>query len=283
MEKIEISLGDANDASIAVEKLLTEYGVEDGPQPEKENPTIWRYRTFEQLVKFLSSGKLWFSHVSEFDDPYEAISVKESDPVYSLDDQLPGTDQVHSNENYYRTYGYGVSYANCWHMNDSESAALWNQYGGEQNAVAIKSTTERLQEVLEAEAYRIGFGKVEYDLKEGVEKPVFHKRDDFEYENEYRAVIFNYPRFMSIQASWSEIRNEYKKYNGDSSEPSIADLMGKGEGIKIDINRLIEAIYIDPTAKERFVTAARDAVQEFVDCPVEPSSIFDDPLSEGSE
>lgn len=283
MEKIEISLGDADDASIEVEKLQTVYGVEDGPQPKKENPTIWRYRTFEQLVEFLSSTKLWFSHVSGFDDPYEAISMKESSLAFSFVDELSGEDQTHSNETYNREYSYGVSYANCWHMNEGESAALWNQYGGEQNAVAIKSTSERLHEVLGAERHRIGFGKMKYGLSGEVKKPVFHKRNDFKYENEYRAVIFKYPHFMSVVASWEDIKQEYKKYNGIHSEPSIVDLMPEGEGIEVDLDELIEAIYVDPTAKNRFVKAVRDVVSKFVDCPVKQSSIFDDPLSEVGE
>lgn len=170
MDKIEISLGEADDASIEIDRLTHELNLGDGPQPEKENPTIWRYRTFEELVEFLSSRKLWFSQVSQFDDPYEGISFQNSVPTSSGDyfstlELFSGEDETHADEEHRRDYGYALSYANCWHMNENESAALWNQYGGQQNAVAIKSTTERLQQVLGSETYRTAFGKVEYGLK----------------------------------------------------------------------------------------------------------------------
>jgi hypothetical protein len=80
-------------------------------------------------------------------------------------------------------------------------------------------------------------------------------------------------------AKWEKIQEEYAKYNGSHSEPSIVELMGKGEAIEVNPDSLIESIHVDPTAEDRFVNAVRDVVSEFVDCPVESSSLFNDPLS----
>lgn len=283
MEKIEISLGEADEASIKINKIQTEFSPNDGPQPDKENPTIWRYRTFEELAELLTSKELWFSHLSKFDDPYEAILVNSTNSEPSLVDIFSDDDQRYSNETYSRTRTYAFSHANCWHINEGESAALWNQYGGDQNAVAIKSTSKRLRDELESKPYWMAFGKVEYGLNGDMENSVFRKREDFEYEREYRAVVYDYSRFASIIGSWGRIKEEYKKYNGMYREPSIVDLMSEGEAIEIDLENLIEEVYVDPTANERFVKAVRDVVSEFVDCPVKSSSLFDEPISETGE
>lgn len=280
MEKIDISLGEADEASIKVDKIQTAFSPDDGPQPEKENPTIWRYRTFGELAELLTSEKLWFSHVSNFDDPYEAILVNSTTPELSLLDIFSDEDQRFSNETFSRTRTYAMSHANCWHINEGESAALWNQYGGDQNAVAIKSTSKRLRDELESKPYWMAFGKVKYGLNGDVENSVFRKREDFKYEKEYRAVVYDYSRFASIMRDWERVKEEYKKYNGFHMEPSIIDLMSEGEAIEINLDNLIEEVYVDPTANERFVKAVRSVVSEFVDCPVKSSSLFDDPLSE---
>ena len=81
---------------------------------------------------------------------------------------------------------HAISHANCWHANNKESAALWNQYGGEEGAVAIKSSPERLKQALDTTGHYMTYGEVEYidingrRIPNDPEYPVFLKRDDLE-------------------------------------------------------------------------------------------------------
>jgi len=284
VDTIEFNFGESDDAKLSVHRLHADSNPNWEPTEPKRNPPIWRYRSFEQLCELLTSGSLWFSHVSEFDDPYEA--------AYSgLPERQPTLLELFSNDEKNFSGGgvtkgrqYAISHANCWHINNRDSAALWNQYEGETTAIAIKSSPESLKEALDTTGHYMMYGRVDYvDIENGVipndpENPVFFKRDDFQYEDEYRAVLLDYSRLATLIANWKRISEKYDKYVGDSSRLSLVDMMKPGYSLQVCLDELIEAIYIDPNASSRTVDMIECIVSKFVDCEVKQSKLFKDPV-----
>jgi hypothetical protein len=181
---------------------------------------------------------------------------------------------------------HAISHANCWHANNKESAALWNQYGGEEGAVAIKSSPERLKQALDTTGHYMTYGEVEYidingrRIPNDPEYPVFFKRDDLEYEKEYRAVLLDHSRLGTLMANWPEIERKYEKYIGNVFCLSIVDLIQERYSLEIDIDTLIESVYVDPTASTRFYKTIESVVSKYAGCDVIKSRLFNDPIGE---
>lgn len=211
MDTIQFKFGDTDDAKLTVQRLHTNFTPRWEPRKPDECQPIWRYRSFEQLCELLSSEALWFSHVSGFNDPYEAAFSRSSGSDFTLLELFTNDERQFTGGGMTKGGQHAISHANCWHMNNKESAALWNQYGGEGGAVAIRSSPERLKQALDTTGHHMMYGEVEYvDINEGKipndpEHPVFFKRDDFEYEKEYRAVLLDYSRLETLIANWPEI------------------------------------------------------------------------------
>jgi len=115
-------------------------------------------------------------------------------------------------------------YANCWHINSSENYALWKIYTNNDDGIAIKTTVGNLRDcILHKDGFCIGKVKY-YNYRTENANPnsisIFdlslRKRKEFEYENELRLISW----FMD--------------------KPII----------KVDLNKLIDEIYISPFSPE---------------------------------
>lgn len=92
--------------------------------------TIWRYMSFSKFVWLVAKECLYFSRLDQHNDSWEGL--------------LPNNWNVER-----KKYARFTTYINCWHMNSSESDAMWKLYGvsaGEM--VAVKTTVDRLIKAL---------------------------------------------------------------------------------------------------------------------------------------
>jgi len=134
------------------------------------------------------------------------------------------------------------SYVCSFHMNSLESAALWSIYSKEMQGVAIQSTFSRLCNCFHIEPeHEVHIGKVKYidystetiPVSKNVCTPIIHKRKSFEHEKELRAVIL-FPSAI---------------YSGEGVKiKEIIDDLPKGLSVRVDLDILIERIYIAPTS-----------------------------------
>lgn len=284
MDKIEFKFGDSDEAKTEFTRLHADLNPQWKPIEPEENQSIWRYRSFEQLCELLTSSSLWFSHVSEFNDPYEGLSSKSSERDSILLELFSNSGKNFTGGGFTKGRIHAISHANCWHINNRDSAALWNQYGGERTAIAIKSSPKSLKQAVDTTGHHMMYGKVEYidiqeeDIPNDPENPAFFKRDDFLYENEYRAVLLDYSRLATLMGNWPEITEMYEKFDGDPSGLSIVDMMKSGYSLDVCLEELIETIYVEPNASERTVDMIRSVVSKFLDCDVKHSDLFNDPV-----
>jgi len=145
------------------------------------------------------------------------------------------------------------TYISCWHLNSYESEAMWKLYSKDvTNAIAIQTTAGHLYEALNREPC-ISIGKVKYiDLKKrftSINGAFCYKRKSFEYEKEVRAII--------------------KKH----------DLKKKGIYIPVNIDKVIDGIYISPYASEWFVDVVKSVVDKYnINIPVSYSQMVEEPF-----
>lgn len=136
-------------------------------------------------------------------------------------------------------------------MDIVESAAMWKLYGKNDDCVAIRSTVSDLKRSL---AYYDDHGKGTLYLQnvryineshvpnsENYLDQMFEKRLSFEYENEFRALYFlNVGRTL---LSCSSIDLSMAKHDAKTLD---------GLSLEIDVKKLINSVYISPTASTNF-------------------------------
>ena len=120
--------------------------------PELETPpddtVVWRYLNFVKMMDLFECRLLWFARVDRFEDPlkgthtdaeveYLRAQPPPPSPVkgFTLEKQHMGMTRM------YRE----TMYVNCWRAAETESMAMWDNYGNGSGVLAIKSTVGRLK------------------------------------------------------------------------------------------------------------------------------------------
>lgn len=208
------------------------------------NTKLWRYIDVNKFEDLLRTKSLFFTRASFFNDE-GVIGIKSN--ISKLDDKLraEGKDKLRSLRNHgallnpeksidqmsteqvdrYHTavkYNRENTFICCWHMNNYETDTMWKAY---QADVVIQTTYERLLNAIDDRNVELNIGKVNYldRSDDNVESNhIWFKRPEYRLENEVRAVL------------------------GDIQ---VNDEL---HGVKrpVDINELIESIYISPNAND---------------------------------
>jgi hypothetical protein len=143
----------------------------------------------------------------------------------------------------------------CWHMNESESAAMWNSYTKRNYGIAIKTTFRRLSDSLDkanSDAISIGMVKyVDYD-KEWMDQ-------SFEHEKELRAYT-ELPTVGPRQVI-PDIGPPYIEYVTDTTD--LKQRTESGKFVPVDVNKLISEIYVSPTAPSSHVDSIKDIAEMY--------------------
>lgn len=187
-----------------------------------------------KLVSLLSTGSLWFARQDTLGDPHEGSMT-----VYNLrmrPEWYPGASPATSDQLVtLRRARVRAAFVSCWHMNETESMAMWDIYAGRGESVAISSTFRQLRDSL-VDVNRIYIGQVQYidPNTEAVPESnllyqTTHKRKAYEYERELRAVI---DRFDA--QDWAK------------EQPL-------GLPVECRLEELVESIYVSPTAPPWFL------------------------------
>lgn len=232
------------------------------PPSPAADATLWRYIDFTQLVSILEREAIWFSNVSSFTDPYEGIWQTYDDSTEK--DNVEGFVERSFARN-------NLIYVNCWHQNEYESAALWEQHTEGENGVAIKTNVLNLDNSIKSDIESLCSGSVRYINYEMTDiprsnsiSPAFHKRNSFEHENEYRVAFWDEDQVGKAFASIAE---------------DIEFQPKTGYYIDVDLDQLINRIHIAPTADDWFFELVKDVVRssdwEF---DLVKSDLYDDPI-----
>jgi hypothetical protein len=265
------------------------------PHPELPVPadsaSIWHYQTFTKFVSLLSRRGLYFVAADRLEafDPLEGsytranlqidqtsfeqlseemrAKLRISDPVkFKTRDQLRA--QVKN--------ALRQTFVNSWHVGEHESAAMWKIYATEDAGIAIRSTVGRLKRSLDTyidypvTISSVGYINYETDIipENYLLHPMFFKRKSYEYENELRALV-------STGVDTSSGSGESAKRQTTLDDRKKVDTIDvRGLYATIDIDALIEAVYVSPKAPLWLVELVRSVSEKFrLDAPTIQSDL----------
>lgn len=174
--------------------------------PSFEPPTdldipIWRYVSFLKFMAMIDTNTLFFSRADLLGDPFEGSVPQSMAPgralIRNTAEEAEKAQREAAERALARPLARQLMCANCWHMNEGESALMWNSYIRNGEGIAIKSTYRQLKESI-VDPRDVYLGKVIYidytgsppirhDADEFI--PFLRKRKSFEGEREIRAII----------------------------------------------------------------------------------------------
>jgi hypothetical protein len=190
-----------------------------------------------------------------FDDPFEGsytrinVEVRAYAPEGIPDDRKKEYIEVMKKSGDNNKHWPRYTAISCWHMNESESAAMWSLYLKSDEGIAVQSTFKKLKKSLidDEDIYLRVVRYIDYE-KDYIDArnlfaPFVHKRKSFEHERELRGLILKWPTGSG------------KKYFEEET------IMG-GTPIKVDLEELIEKIYIAPNAPLWFANFVKTVVKK---------------------
>lgn len=206
------------------------------PQPSDQKGKIWRYMGFMKFVDMMRTGGLFFSRADKLGDPFEGSWPRRNAQAWREHTELMRAKAIASNiefsqdgDSLSRAFkGFTQNHAvNCWHMNDSESDAMWRLYQASNDGIAVQTRYDLLCESFRDTTEHVYVGRVQYlDYEtqvfslDNTFNPYMHKRISFQHEHEIRAIVTRYPE------SGSAIEN--------------------GLLIPVSLSDLVQAIYVAP-------------------------------------
>lgn len=186
---------------------------------------LWKYLDLAKFTFLLQKQALHFCRGDKFDDPFEG-----SYPISARDSDL-----FQGGSNGYSAEAWNKLVAvSCWHKSDIESDALWRLYTSMKQGVAIKTTWEKLQAVVDGHAYLASVTYIDF-IKDHAQihipSDVFeYKRTAYIHENEVRAIATRYPKTgieNGMPANSKPIPGEEIPESGLLVEFNLSDLIDK--------------------------------------------------------
>jgi hypothetical protein len=259
--------------------------------PISHDVKLWRYMDFTKYVSLLVTGSLYFARMDKLGDPFEGTYPRENHDRFEHAamaevEGMVAASEGEKQERYRISSGLGKwiskelarsAYVNCWHCSNHESAAMWKLYLKSDEGIAIQSSTKGLAESMKEADDAIFIGKVKYIdfAKEAIENPrgvlnvldpIFHKRLSFEHEKEIRACIHDVTRLNDVRDDGSSFVNVEKE-----TPPGLS--------IPVDLNTLIEVVYLSPTTVDWFYELVKSVSSGYsVNAKVHRSSLSSSPI-----
>jgi hypothetical protein len=228
---------------------------ESFPQPLDTTIGVWRYMNLAKFVWCLQHQSLFFARLDQLGDPYEGYYTRihsggedafAQNILASLTGKpAPTVEQLKSMYKHMLKL-FAVSrtqyFISSWHMNERDSAAMWRLYTSLDESICIKATYANLCDALPLQV-RVGvvqyidYEKELFPILNGLNF-VMHKRESYAHEQEVRAVVW---------AEESDVKSKFiEKHTG---------LI-----VPVDLSKMVEAIYVSPSAKPM----VRDVVEGLV-------------------
>jgi len=233
--------------------------------------TIYRYMGVDQFMSLISSSKLHFTRLDEFEDKWEgAMPEREREDFVQLARERDVQPEViKSFFDYFYRFKTTV-FANCWHEGEHESAAMWKLYGQHESNIAVVTSMKMLREsMVEDKESKIHCGRVKYiDYKKDFPK-IDHllgysllKRKSFSHEKEVRLIMWDMPE-------------------GDlPSEKFDKERKKEGVDVPVVLDKLIVKILVSPKAAGWYVNTLRKVCDGFglSGVPVTKSDLDKEPI-----
>lgn len=227
-------------------------------QPQDASEKVWRYMDFTKFLSVLESQSLYFTRADKFEDPFEGsypkinVIARQQIPLQVPEPRREGLQRAIDQWGVTNKQWPKYTAINCWHLNNHESAAMWRLYLKSNEGIAIQTTYQKFRDSFSKTTENVLIGKVSYiDYeKESIKTgnfltPFVHKRKSFEHEREIRALVMRPPI------------DDEKGLNFNR------ETINHGVSIPVDINKIIEKIFVSPEAPTWFTELVKAVVKRY--------------------
>jgi hypothetical protein len=215
---------------------------------------------FSKLVSLFDSQQLYFARGDRFSDPFEGAwpSANRDNFRALLEQTGVKNHQLHELGRIAQLMPKFVT-VNCWHMNNYESAAMWNLYLKSDEGIAIQSTYRKLKDsITDEEPFYLGLVDYRDYETEAIDSlfiphcfhAFFSKRRSFVHEREVRALVSMIPT-----RTWPKMLT--------LSDFETTQTISGGIRLKVDLDLLIENIYVAPTAPDWFSDLVQSVAKRY--------------------
>ncbi|AEN89692.1 MULTISPECIES: DUF2971 domain-containing protein [Priestia] len=233
-----------------------------------DNPTVWRYMDFTKFKSLLEDRSVFFAKPSSFADPLEG-----SYSNWDVSELKENGELTTETSRDYMKKVQEFSAISCWHINEHESAGMWDLYlSSNANGVAVKTNYHNLMLSIDDLTYRIFAGKVQYIdfhkemTSRNIYDTLFYKRKSFSHENELRLLAIasridgeGHERFLESNNvpvdEWDEKEQELEARSYKFTHPG-------GTMIPCNLNQLIGEVYVSPKSSPEFVEEIKTLVKK---------------------
>lgn len=223
--------------------LLCRYSKPTSPTILSEDQKVWRYLDFKKFEDLITTSKLHFSRIDQFEDNLEGVSPESCKAAINADSRFSDEQKVkhialfEKRMNHNRQSGF----VSCWHINNQINEEMWRNYGDtkkpEEN-IAIQTTIINLKRSFNQKIPEIIFEPIRY-----FEEPFFNqesylfpsifKQKQYDYEKEYRLSFY-----------------------------AMSSGLVKFTKISVNLQNLISSIYVHQRASEEFVQKIENLLKD---------------------
>jgi hypothetical protein len=248
---------------------------------------LWRYMDFTKLVSLLQKKALFFpsAKILQKIDPWEGKYPKNElkeilrKEIQEFNKKKISYKAIQNHiDDLLRDYNikFETSYISCWHFNTSESSAMWGLYVKGNEGISIQTDIISFKSSFNNLKKNIYIGQVRYkdyeieefynndiqyvnlDIRRNLFPPFIHKRKNYEYEKEYRAII-------------SDLIEKNKDNFGIEKQQN-------GIFVSADLKLLIKKIILAPGSPEWFKELIEETLKTYkLDVKVVRSVVDDEP------
>jgi hypothetical protein len=242
---------------------------------------VWRYVDFAKFLDLLFRQEQFF---------VSGKKLRETDPhegFFTIDDLFNDFQQYPEIHNEIKriaeeTHSENL-YINCWHINDTDSDAMWKLYSQTDRGVAIQSTLKKLKSSFQDEPQRVDITKVRYVdysnakiSNKNIIDMFSAKQNSYKHEEELRVFVFNVAMIHDKIFEVNGQKFEFHAHDENRYQPIRGE---NGIYVKTKITELIEKIYVSPRAPSWFVDLVKSMVKTYGidDNLVEQSKLYKKP------
>ena len=235
-------------------------------QPQDTLLPVWRYLSLTKFISLLSNKAFYFSRADLLGDPHEGTIPAEN--AANIRTQFCDPDRPDLIVKA-RKMNKLFTYVSCWHLNETESEAMWRLYCPTNEGVALQTTYAKLAQSIQTVDVYLGLVRyIDYRSQfmplDNAFNPIMHKRKAFEHEREVRAVMWQINSIESIERDFDELECHERN--------------PRGFNVSIDLARTLDAIYVNPYAPDLYYEVVRAVMDKFsVSTSLKRSYLADEP------
>lgn len=230
-----------------------------------DDARLWRYMTPTAFLSMLLGRSLFFATLDSFEDPFEGVpprAVVEAARRQRHPESAEAARRLNAWKDMIERCRASIC-ANCWHLGDEESEAMWKLYGRFEDGLAIVTTLASIKEAFRD--HEVTGGLVDYSGREfeagTAEQNLLQwattKRPSYKHENEFRLLA---------------------RRDGTRAGDDQGDQRG-GVAVPIDPERLIGEVVLSPRMQRWQVELFRGLLERLeFRRPVHESSLLTSPF-----